>query len=202
MPSRNRIKQWGEQQVYHVYNRGNNRQPIFLDDQDYTIFLNLLKRYLGRRQMADASGRPYNNWYGDIELLAFCLMPNHFHLLLYQEDVQSITAFMRGLMTAYVSYFNWRYRREGHLFQDTYKASLIDEDSYWQHISRYIHLNPRDWRDWQWSSLPYYTGQRTADWVQPGRVLQLFEDDSYWDFVADYEDHKAMQDELKHVLAN
>lgn len=202
MPSRNRVKRWVPEQVYHLYNRGNNKQEIFLDEEDYTVFLNLLKRHLSSRQAADRYGRIYPNWYGDIELLAFCLMPNHYHILAYQTSDVAITKLMSSVTTSYSGYFNKKYNRIGRLFQDTFKASHIDEDSYWQHISRYIHLNPRDWRKWEWSSLSYYLGHKQAEWVRPTRVLECFEGDSYENFVSDYEGQKEILDELKHLLAN
>lgn len=202
MPSKNRNKVWVPGEVYHVYNRGNNKQPIFFDDKDYAAFLNLMKRSLQEERTADRLGRPYRNWFGDIELLAFCLMPNHFHLLVYQKSEKAISDFMRSIATSYSGYINHKYDHTGHLFQDAFKASHIDEESYWLHISRYIHLNPKSWRTWQWSSLPYYTDEKEADWVQPGRILQAFHKGAYLDFVADYESHKDMLDELKHITAN
>jgi len=202
MPSRNRVKQWAPEQVYHLYNRGNNKQRIFLDNEDYVVFLNLLKRHLSKKQTVDKLGRPYRNWYGDIELLAFCLMPNHYHLLVYQHTDTSITKFISSITTSYVGYFNKKHGREGRLFQDTFKASPIDEDDYWQHISRYIHLNPKNWQHWEWSSLPYFLGKKQADWVKPDRILADFENQEYMQFVSDYEGQKALLDELKHILAN
>jgi putative transposase len=202
MPSKNRVKQWAPEAIYHVYNRGNNKQAIYLDQHDYATFLNLMKRGLQQKVTADPFGRPNRNWHDDIELLAFCLMPNHFHLLLYQRSERAISDFMRGLSTSYVGYFNKRHHRVGHLFQDIFKASHIDEDAYWQHISRYIHLNPRAWRTWEWSSLPYYLHDKHADWVRPERVLDVFEGGDYLSFVEDYEGVAAMADELKYVTAD
>ncbi len=201
MPSRNRIKQWAAEQTYHVYNRGNNKQLIFADAADYAVFLNLLKRSLQKKQTADRLGRPYRNWYGDVELMAFCLMPNHFHLLMYQQSEEGVSKLMSSVITSYAGYFNKKHGRVGRLFQDTFKATHIDDDAYWQHISRYIHLNPKDWKGWRWSSLAYFTGAKHADWVLPGRVLAAFDGDDYESFVADYEGAKSMEDELKYLVA-
>src|SRR5215475_6378015 len=101
MPSRNRIKQWAPEQTYHIYNRGNNKQRIFLDQSDYATFINLIKRHLRKKRTNDLMGRPYKNWHGDIELLGFCLMPNHYHLLLYQVNEQSISNLIRSIGTSY-----------------------------------------------------------------------------------------------------
>lgn len=92
-------------------------------------------------------------------------------------------------------YFNEKYKRVGPLFQDRYKASHIFNESYLVHISRYIHLNPPDWRHWSFSSLPYYLGDAYADWVLPQRSKELV--NNYLEFVQDYEDYKATLDIAK-----
>ncbi|HTE57674.1 MAG TPA: transposase [Verrucomicrobiae bacterium] len=196
------MKVYGPQHVYHVYNRGNNKELVFRVSEDYAVFLNILKRYLGEKQENDSLGRLYKNFSSEIELVAFCLMPNHYHLLLYQETADGITKLMKSITASYTGYFNKKYEHVGHVFQGTFKASLIDQESYWQHISRYIHLNPRQWRNWRWSSLPYYLGEKQSDWVKPERLLGVFEGHDYLSFVSDHEDHKAMLDELKTMLAN
>ena len=80
MPSRNSRKEYVPETMYHVYNRGHNKDKIFLDDNDYAVFLNLLKRYLSKTVVTDEKGRPYEQLRDEVELVAFCLMPNHFHL--------------------------------------------------------------------------------------------------------------------------
>jgi putative transposase len=201
MPSKNVVKSFCEQSFYHVYNRGVNKCAIFLDDVDYRVFLNLIKRFLGNKASVDNIGRSYK-WYGDrVELSAYCLMPNHFHLLLYQYDAQAITELMRSIITSYVMYFNKRYGRIGPLFQQRFKASSILDDQYLQHISRYIHLNPSNYHDWQWSSLKYYTNNYYADWLKPDRIVDLFGSrDVYQDFVADYKDYHDTIELIKHEL--
>jgi len=202
MPSRNRVKQWAPGYAYHLYNRGNNKQNIFLDSEDYAVFINLLKRHLQKKQTTDKLGRQYKNWYGDIELLAYCLMPNHYHLLAFQRSENALTKLISSVTTSYAGYFNKKYNRVGRIFQDTFKASLIDEESYWQHISRYIHLNPKVWETWEWSSLPYYLDQKHSDWLRPKKVLSVFEGEDYLSFVGDYESHKEMLAELKFITAD
>jgi len=174
-----------------------------MDEQDYTVFLNLLKRYLSKETTSDKYGRDGVTYYGSIELLAFCLMPNHFHLLLYiNEKPFDIAELLRRLSTSYAVYFNKKYNRVGSLFQGTYKAVRINNDSYLQHISRYIHLNPKDYKVWEFSSLPYYSGVKQAEWVRPERILEVFDGNSYEEFLQDYEDQKAMLDEIKYDLAD
>jgi putative transposase len=205
MPSRNAVKVYEVDSFYHAYNRGVNKRKIFLDEKDYAVFLNLLKRYLDTAPSKDLKGREYTHLHGRIELLAFCLMPNHFHLLLYQSDQHAMTTLLQSVCTSYTNYFNKRHKRVGHLFQGVFKASHITSDSYCQHISRYIHLNPSrsDYRTWEFSSLSYYLGLKNAGWVQPMRILEMFNGINEYDmFVQDYEGQKVLMDELKHELAN
>ena len=148
-------------------------------------------------------GREYRSFRESVELLAYCLMPNHFHILFYQEEAKAISSLMRGLMTSYSVYFNRKYKRSGPLFESRYKSSLITSDEYLMHISRYIHLNPKQWKTWQWSSLPEYLSKRDAEWVMPERILELFSSmEAYREFVADYEDSQRTIEAIKHELAN
>jgi REP element-mobilizing transposase RayT len=202
MPSKNRIKQYAPDSFYHIYNRGNNKQVIFRDKDDYVVFLALLKRYLSKKPEKDHYGRPYRNLYDELELLAFCLMPNHFHLFVYQSSETATMQLLQSVGTAFSVYFNKKYKQTGRIFQDIYKASRVDEEEYWLHISRYIHLNPKNWETWEWSSLPYYLGLKNASWVRPNRILEAFNPEEYRQFVADYENHKLMLDELKFTLAH
>lgn len=205
MPSRNVVKEYIPDAYYHVYNRGVEKRTIFLDEQDYTVFLGLLKKYLtGERPGGTNNRHKFENLGGQLELLAYCLMPNHFHLLFYQEDAQAISRLMRRLITGYVMYFNNRYRRVGRLFQGTYKASLINADDYLQHISRYIHLNPDKYEQWPYSSYPYYVGKKRAAWIKPGRILEIFDNNTeeYKAFTADCAAAKKELDILRHQLAD
>jgi len=186
-----------------VYNRGVAKQAIFLDDDDYRTFLNLLKRYLDVEPHKDMKGREYKWLHNNIELLAYCLMPNHFHLLLYQIDEDAMKQLMSGVATSYSTYFNKKYKRVGHLFQERYKASEITNDSYLQHISRYIHRNPKDYKHWAYSSLSKYHGTESAGWLRPSRILDLFDSmEQYTQFVDDYTDAKDSLDIIQHELAN
>ena len=109
---------------------------------------------------------------------------------------------MQSVCVSYVGYFNKKYKRVGTLFQDRYKASMITNDAYLQHISRYIHLNPKNYKSWKYSSLPYYLNTKAAKWVNHQRILDIFEGDSYIKFLDDYESSKEALDEIKHELAN
>ncbi|GHU07606.1 hypothetical protein FACS189431_2440 [Alphaproteobacteria bacterium] len=199
MPSRNtQYREDIDDGYYHVYGRGAARQEIYLDGQDYSVFLNLLKRYLSKEPYIDKQGRKHTSFYGQVELLAFCIMPNHFHLLLHQVEAKTIAKMMQGLVGSYGRYFNIKYKRSGPLLESRYKSSIILSDEYLLHASRYIHLNPDDYENWPWSSLPYYTKGWSAEWVQPQFILDMHSrfSGSYKDFVDEY---KTKRDEINEV---
>ncbi|HEX7368400.1 MAG TPA: transposase [Candidatus Saccharimonadales bacterium] len=203
MPSRNVYKTDVEDSYYHVYARGAGRSKIFQDDSDCAKFISLFQRYLSREAKHDSIGVPYPHLYDKLELLCFCLMENHFHLLVYQRDAGTMQRFMRGVMTSYSRYFNKKYDRSGPLFETRYKASLISNPSYLEHISRYIHLNRKQWRDSPYTSIGFYIDGQQAEWLRPARILEMFPSKAaYTRFVADYEANRQMMDELKYELAN
>ncbi|MDO8487608.1 MAG: transposase [Candidatus Curtissbacteria bacterium] len=196
MPAKNSIKQFVENGIYHLYNRGVEKRNIFLDEQDYSVFLGYIKQYLDDTE-PDTGSDP-KSLAGEIDLLAFCLMPNHFHFLVKQTTKDGITKFIRAVCTNYVMYFNKKYDRVGTLFQGKYKGLLIDNDVYLLHLSRYIHLNPlkigSDPKQ-SYSSYSYYLGRKQAKWLKPDTVLDFFRTASktsltdylsYESFVDDY----------------
>ena len=184
-----KYKLYVPESYYHVYSRGINKSKIFRDEDDKSVFLNLMKRYLSKTpEVNSRNNRQYPSYFGHIELLSYALMPNHFHLLLYQTDEQDIISFMRSIMTSYSKYFNKKYKHFGPVFQSRYLASLIDSNEYLYHISRYIHLNPSDWKNSTDTSLDFYSGKRHADWISPGKILDLFTSyNSYLKFLEDYD---------------
>jgi putative transposase len=204
MPSKYSVRDYAPDSYYHIFNRGVNKSLIFNDTQDYAVFLSFLKRHLDKMPEKDSKGREYLNFSEDIELLAFCLMPNHFHLLIYQVQPDSYTKLLRSICTAYTYYFNKKHKRVGHLFQDRFKASLISNDSYLQHISRYIHLNPENYKTHEWSSLLYYLGKKDSSWLNPQKIMGLFDFDTsqYEIFIDDYRNYEQSLDELSFILAD
>ena len=141
--------------IYHVMNRGNEKNDIFNDDEDQNCFLKILSQ----------SAKTYN-----IKLYCFVLMKNHFHLLV-ETPLGNLSEFMRHFNISYTSHYNRRHGRVGHLYQGRYKSILVQKDSYLAMVSRYIHLNPAkttvmkslnsDQRlqslwTYKWSSLPGY----------------------------------------------
>lgn len=204
MPSRNIVKEFAADSYYHVYNRGVEKRPIFLDTKDYSVFLGLLKKYLTGETPNKENRHVFKNFQGELSLIAYCLMPNHLHLLFYQSTPTAVTELMRRVCTGYVMYFNHRHHRVGGLFEGIFRAARIDSDSYLHHISRYIHLNPEDYKNWAYSSYPVYKGVKKTVWVDTEPILDLFNGSSteYQKFLDDYVDSKAELAILKHQLAN
>jgi REP element-mobilizing transposase RayT len=203
MPSNNIIRFDADHCYYHVYSRGVNKSVIFDDDQDKQYYLYLISRHLSVKRAVNTKGYVYPHYRGRLELLAYCLMDNHFHLMLYQAEKGVLTHFMQSILTAYTSYYNRKYDRRGPLFESRYKASRIDNDAYLTHVSRYIHLNPKEWRQYEHSSLRAIADGTEPEWLQSDRVLsQHASRRAYVSFVADYEANKAMLSELKYQLAD
>ncbi len=204
MPSANIVKEFAQDQVYHVYNRGVEKRDIFLDDQDYSVFIGLLKKYLTGKTTNNNNRHAFSSLKGRIDLLSFCLMPNHFHLLFYQKDEKALTQLMRRVNTGYVMYFNNRYGRVGSLFQGIYKASLVEKDDYLHRVSRYIHANPDDLENWPYSSFQYYKGNREADWLKTDTILELFDNNKgeYIEFVREYSESKNEATDIRWQLAD
>lgn len=149
-----------EGEYYHIYNRGNSKQKIFNDQEDYLRFVSLL--YVSNTsQNFDLYelNRVSNFNIYDIErnkrlvnIGVYCLMPNHFHILITDNTAGGISKFMQKLSTAYSMYYNKKYERSGVLFEGKFKAEHIDNDRYLKYIYSYIHLNPlkliqKDWKE-------------------------------------------------------
>ncbi|HEU0266711.1 MAG TPA: transposase [Candidatus Saccharimonadaceae bacterium] len=199
MSKKNTVRKFDVPAYYHVYNRGAGKQKIFPDARDKAKFMSLLARYLDPDDTSLRSdGLAYEK--SAAHLVAYCLMGNHFHLLLYQDsNVDDIKHLLSAISTAYSMYFNLRYKRSGRLFEGPYRAVAIDSDTYLAHITRYIHLNPRTYRTYKWSSLPEYIGTRATTWVHPELVTATTRE-QYLDFLEDYTDRSALLKELKDEL--
>jgi len=149
---------------YHIYNRGNRKSQIFLDKRDYLRFLEKTKIYKDRYE---------------VDVLCYCLMPNHFHLLVKQKSETPLTKFMLALATSYSKYFNLRHGEVGRLFQERFQAKLVETDEYLLQLSRYIHLNPSEigkrLEDYAWSSFKFYVDSSIENnFVNPELVLSYF----------------------------
>lgn len=206
MPSRNVIKQYASPGFYHVYNRGVAKQSIFVDAQDKKQFVKIMSRHLDAEDTSTKNnGLIYRKFDEDLELSCYCLMGNHFHLLFYLKgDTGALHTFMQSVCTAYTMYFNKRHKRAGTLFQGVFRASRISREGYLLHITRYIHMNPRTYKTYRYSSLPYYLGQPAPPWLKPRRMLDALdalEGQDYMQFLEDYEDRRTTLDRVKQELA-
>jgi len=227
MPAKNSRKEYLENGYYHIYNRGVEKRIIFLDQQDYAVFLSYLKEYLiikNEKELQERLSDPktlwiekdkilrrlrLNNFYEEITLLAYCLMPNHFHFFIKQKSVGAIDSFMNSLATRYTMYFNRKYKRVGHLYQGVYKAVLITSEPQFLHLSRYIHQQAlasrkslqgqalRSLQEKQPCSYPEYLGKRKTEWIHPEEVLFYFSKEnprlSYENFVKQQDDGEILQ---------
>jgi REP element-mobilizing transposase RayT len=189
---------------YHIYGRGSVGRIIFKDDQDKNVFLGLLQRYLGRKVMKNRFNAAYPNFYGEVELSAYCLMGTHFHLLLWQQNTGGIAKLMQSVLVSYTRYYNKKYTVRGALLESRYLSSRVGEDNYLLHLTRYIHLNPPDYRDYLWSSLPYYVSGLRDDWMHQERIIDMYDlkPESYWELLADYEEKKDELNNLKNDFAD
>ncbi len=162
------VRYFQQESYYHVFNRGNRKQNIFVQLKDYLRFLKRI--------------REYKEEFG-ITITCYCLMPNHFHFILKQEREIPISSFMLRLCTSYAKYFNIKYEQIGSLFQDRFKAKLVDADEYLLHLTRYIHRNPLklllstpgvELESYRWSSYRSFTGKIKDELVDPAFILNYF----------------------------
>jgi len=176
--------------ISHIYNRGNNKEKIFLDEQDYRAFLFRLGLCLGFTEEEINKEKMITMPYSririsdmnkkDFKLHVFCLMPNHFHLLIEQIGDTSISTLLSKLCTSYAKYLNKKYKRVGHVFQDKFKAVLIENDPQLMWTSSYIHMNPvkdnlvRNPGDYTWSSFNDYTEKRNLQIINKELLLETF----------------------------
>jgi putative transposase len=181
---------------YHIYNRGAGGADIFKESQDYIEFIIRLRLALGHEPSAilelAASAKPlrikpvHQNAF---TVVSYCLMPNHFHLLIRQNSDISVSRLISKVCTSYAMYFNSKYKREGSLFHDAFKSVSVDEsyDLLW--LSAYIHQNPAtaglvwDLSDWKWSSYPEYISKKRELCDMEVLMIELKHRDQYREFV-------------------
>lgn len=210
MPSR--IIPFVNDQYYHIYNRGTEKRALFEGTTDRRRFLKTLRYY----QIAGPKPK-FSNYFKlelfkidpskkIVEILCYCLMPNHFHLLIKQLRDGGITEFLSKVSNSYTKYFNTKYNRVGPLFQGEFKAVLVESDEQLLHLSRYIHLNPlsaflvKNLDDYEWSSFKEYTGGAVGLCAKDG-ILGFFKSPkSYQQFVLDQADYGQTLESIKHQL--
>jgi REP element-mobilizing transposase RayT len=174
---------------YHLYNRGVNRQPIYFLEEDRAFFIKRLRHYC-RPELVDVA--------------AYCLMPTHYHLLVYLKTDVFSRRVMQPFGVSYTKAINRQQDRVGPLFQGPFKAKLVDQEAYLIHLSRYIHLNPvsaglvRSPADWSYSSYRDYIGQRQGGFPCPDVVLAEFASrEGYRELV---ESGKDVSESVGHLL--
>jgi putative transposase len=168
--------QFSTEEYYHVYNRGVEKRKVFLDEEDYGRFLEMLYLCNGTKPIVVRDIPRKDRFVSDVgkrivSIGAYALMPNHFHLLIRQnEDENGITEFLRKVTTGYTMYFNKKYERVGPLFQGVFKAEHADSDEYLKYLYSYIHLNPAKIIDTAWREhVSKQVGKKLLDFVQSYR---------------------------------
>lgn len=191
---------------YHILGRGNNKQNIFRDRRDYIRFLFLIlyfqssKTFINIGRMVDyyvkhsvfnISGDVVNNIVKAryVELIGFTLMPNHYHLIIYNAKDDGISRYMQRVLNSYTKYFNTKYEQSGHLFQGPYKAVHIADDNQLSYLSAYIHRNPNELKEWKGKEIEY-PWSSYQDYVKENRWRELLENSIIIDKFDNGEDYK------------
>jgi putative transposase len=172
-----------EGQYYHVYNRGCNRESIFVGDENYRFLLRQIKKFL-----PDSS----------VTLIAYCLMPNHYHFMIRSDLDNRVAKFIQRLLNSYAQAFNRQQQRTGTLFEGRAKSIWIEDESYLLQLCRYIHLNPVAAglvvkpEDWQYSNYLEWIGKRNGTLVDLEFVRAYFpKPEIYAEFVQSATEEKA-----------
>jgi len=178
-----------EGNFYHIYNRGCNKENIFFSESDYN---NLLSRMQQTKNT--------NN----VEIVAYCLMPNHYHFLLYQDSKKPVSDWLKSLFSGYVQRINRKYDRAGTLFERSAKPKLVTDENYLIELIHYIHANPlkhnfvADQLDWKYSSLSYYLNNEQNQSMSQRAILAYFSDGfNYKDSFSKYLEKKTFEEEIK-----
>jgi putative transposase len=190
---------------YHIINRGIANQKLFNDASDYQRFIVTLNFYIEKnppQKLSLTTKEELNKILLSspkkplVEIISYCLMPNHFHLLLKQLEENGITNFMKNLQNSYTRYYNSKNKRIGTMYQGTFKAVTIENDEQLLHVSRYIHLNPfaskitNHHHQYPWSSYKIYLDNRTGRICSPKLILEMIGSPSkFQKFIDDYADY-------------
>lgn len=185
---------------YHLYNRGTDKRNIFSRPVDYERFLALLylsngtkpiridnfSKYCERGETLLSYALEQDRGKSLVDICVYCLMPNHFHLLVTEKDEGGVSKFMQKLTTGYTMYFNKRYERNGTLFQGVFKSSLADNDRYLKYLLSYIHLNPVKLIDPKWKE------DGIADKKAAKKFLRNYPYSSYLDYCGRKREESAL----------
>lgn len=212
MPPRNVVFATGD--FYHVLTRGNTRQPIFLQPRDYDRFTKTISYYHFSGPKPKFSRFNAGNLLGYkpdldskfVDIVSYCLMPNHVHLLLRQKQDSGISTFIRQSLNSYAKYFNEKHKRSGSPFEGRFKTVRVESDEQLLHVSRYIHLNPvvsglvRGLADHRWSSYHEFVQERVG-FCDTEAILGFFDSVArYREFLEDQIDYGSSLELIKHRL--
>jgi len=174
-------------EFYHVYNRGVEKRSVFQAESDYFRFIRSLYEFNDKNLVSLKDRQRFKNRYYChsyfhekkllVEILCFCLMPNHFHLILRQLVKSGISLFMQKLCGGYTGFFNLKYQRVGSLFQGPYKAKHISHEDYLIHLSRYLHINSVELIEPNWKT------EGVKDWEKVKDFLESYRWSSYLDYI-------------------
>ncbi len=198
-------------EFYHIFNRGVEQRLVFSDRRDYQRFLQTLDYYRfknppSRFSFKSRSIKKPHDPSLLVEIVAFCLMPNHFHLLLKQVEENGISIFLSKVSNSYTKYFNTKHKRVGPLLQGSFKAVRVESDEQLVHLSRYIHLNPlmgylvKNLKEYQFSSYNQFL-ELSDGFCQPEYVLAQFSSPAdYEQFVLDQVDYGRAIKNMERLL--
>jgi len=207
------------EEYYHVFNRAVSKQVIFHDTRDYARFLFLILYFqspltfpqISRITKHFVKSSAFDTLDADkviekrtVELISFCIMPNHFHLILKELDDGGISVYMQRILTSYSKYYNAKYVRSGHVFQGPYKAVHISDDQQLLYLSAYVHRNPREISKWfnhedkyPWSSYQDYLEEgRWGRLLLPDIILMRYKDKKKYKKFVDTSTAKLIKGEL------
>lgn len=198
---------------YHIFNRGVEKRSIFTQAWDYQRFIktSYYYQFLGPKPSFSKFSKSELNLFKPlnenkiIEIICYCLMPNHFHFLVKQLKENGVAKFISQLSNSYTKYFNTKYQRVGALFQGVFAGVSIDTDEQLVHLSRYIHLNPvvsevvKNLNEWNWSSyLEYLTQPKLCN---TSEILNFFSSqEKYMEFLEAQIDLGTTLEVLKHKV--
>ena len=178
---------------YHLYNRGAHRQSIFRETDNYLFVLGNIKKYIHELSLT---------------VIAYCLMPNHYHLFVRQEADYPAGKLAQLVFNSYVKAYNKRYEHSGTLFEGPYDAQIIDNESYLLHVCRYIHANPvkdglvENPEEWPYSNYLEWIGRRAGTLVDREFIKDHFQTAvDYTAFVQDYLEYRHLPEELSYLEA-
>lgn len=211
MPSR--IFPFVNGQYYHIYNRGTEKRTIFEKQWDYSRLIKTVQYYQLTGPKPKLSRFLLSSIFKPdtdkkiVDIICYCLMPNHFHFLIKQLKDGGITEFIGKLSNSYTKYYNVKYNRVGPLLQGEFKAVLIESDDQLIHTSRYIHLNPitsflvKDLSKYKWSSYNEYIKTSNKSTCEKENILNLFNSSNdYEKFILDQVDYAQKLEFIKHQL--